>query len=182
MRKVLFIFGQLKEQDVDWLARSGMVEDIAAEETLISEGTEVDSVYVVLDGLLEVTVAALGSESIDRVQVGDILGEMSFIDASPPSASVTATVDSRVLRIPRRRLADKLDQDPEMAARFYRAVAMLLSDRLRESRGQRADALGLASTGKLGPVELDPNVLDSVSQAGERFDRLLRGLEQAGTR
>lgn len=180
MRKVLFIFGQLKEQDVDWLARCGIVEDVSPDEILIHEGTEVDSLYVVLDGLLEVAVKAMGQESIDRVQVGDILGEMSFIDASPPSATVTAKVETRVLRIPRRRLADKLDDDPSMAARFYRAVAMLLSDRLRESRGQRADSLGPATDGELGPGELDPNVLDSVSQAGERFDRLLKGLEHAG--
>ena len=51
-----------------------------------------------------------------------------------------------------------------MAARFYRALAVFLSDRLRSRSGGSAE-------------ELDEGLLDTVQQAGERFVRLVRMLE-----
>ena len=50
-----------------------------------------------------------------------------------------------------------------MAARFYRALAVFLSDRLRSSSG--------------GAEVFDEGLLDTVQQAGERFVRLVRMLE-----
>ena len=67
------------------------------------------------------------------------------------------------------------------ASRFYRALAILLSDRLRATErrmayGEQHSGLGDETT-RLKD-ELDPVVLDQVSIAGERFDRLLKLVEQ----
>ena len=108
---------------------------------------------------------------VASVGPGEMLGEMSFIEASLPSADITASRDSAVLRVPRPELARRLASDHPFAARFYRAVAMMLSDRLRETS---AGFSGPVKEGVLERDELDPNVLESLTRAGERFQRMLK--------
>jgi CRP-like cAMP-binding protein len=171
MKNLLFIFGQLTDEDVDWLTKQGKRRDVSGDTRVIREGEPVDDIYILLEGACTVSRDAGGE--IARIGAGEMIGEMSFIDASPPSASVIAATDSVMLQIPRAALAHRLESDGGFAARFYRAVAMMLSDRLRD-----AVHAGVGSQSKnedvLEPGELDPNVLEQVSRAGERFDRMLR--------
>ncbi len=165
MRKVLFIFGQLKDSDVNWLAKAGRRQRVEAGATLIREGVEVDTLYIVLNGELLVTQ---GEErrQVARLGAGEVVGEMSFIDARPPSATVTAATQAVVYAVPKARLEQELVANSAFAARFYRALAILLSDRVRKALGsQEGD-----------PDELDANVLDNVDRAGARFDALGRQL------
>ena len=70
-------------------------------------------------------------------------------------------------------LTDKLKTDTAFAARFYRAVATLLADRLRTT----VSHLGYgSSTEQADPDELDEALMDSVSMGAVRFDRLLKHL------
>lgn len=171
MRKVLIILGQLDDVDVEWLARHGEVVRVAAGTPLIEEGHVADAVYFVLDGMVGATSRASGQRVLARLAAGEIVGEMSFVDQGPPSATVTALVDSKLLKVPRDALSQKLARDSAFAARFYKAIAIFLSDRLRAaSAGSSRDA------GALAEDELDPEVLQNVSMAGDRFDRLLRRL------
>ena len=177
MRKVLYILGQLGDEDIEWLIANGRRERVPAGAVLIHEGRTIDAVYVVLDGLLSVATAALQDKDLAQLGAGEIVGEMSFVDARPPSASVRARRDSLVLAIPRSRLAAKLEQDVAFAARFYRAVAVFLSDRLRNT----VSRFGYGGGGGLDENvtyddELDEGVLDNVHLAGARFQRILQRL------
>jgi CRP/FNR family cyclic AMP-dependent transcriptional regulator len=70
--------------------------------------------------------------------------------------------------------------DHAFASRFYRALAILLSDRLRATERRMAygeQESGLGDEATRLKDELDPGVLDQVSIAGERFDRLLKLVE-----
>jgi CRP-like cAMP-binding protein len=174
MRKVLFILGQLTDQDVEWIAGTGSRIDIAGGATLIEQGKAVGDLYIVLDGSLSVAVSGVGE--ITRIGSGEIVGEMSFVDQRPPSASVTALGPCRLLRLPRATLDSKIAGDPPFAARFYKALATFLSDRLRGT----VSRLGFGKTGELDDEEmegeLDLEVLDKVHLAGARFDRMLKRL------
>lgn len=172
MRKVLFIFGQLTEGDVDWLAESGRKRAVAAGETLIRQGTAADSVFIVLDGKLSVTIPG---RTLATIASGELVGEMSFLDSRPPAASVTAAERSTVLAIPRARLADKLREDPGFAARFYHALGILLAYRLRNHDLGYSAGQPLAEDATYDD-ELDPDLLDLVSLAGTRFDGMRRRL------
>ncbi len=88
MRKVLYIFGLLTDADVEWIARTGVRRRVRAGETLIEEGQRIESVIFLLQG--EFLVSALGVGEIARLGVGEIVGEMSFVDSAPPAATVTA--------------------------------------------------------------------------------------------
>ena len=129
MKKVLFILGQLNDTDVDWMTETGHKKAVPAGTALIRQGQPIDSLYIVLDGLLSVTDTRLGSRELAQLGAGEMVGEMSFVDAGPPGATVTALQDSVVLAIPRSQLWTKLEQDLGFAARFYRAIATFLSDR-----------------------------------------------------
>lgn len=179
MRKVLFIFGVLNDSDIDWMARAGARRGIRRQDVLIDEGVPISSIVLLLQGRMGVSVSGIGE--IAQLEAGDFVGEMSLIDSAPPSATVAAKADSVALFLDKQLLLRKLAGDHAFASRFYRALAILLSDRLRST--ERRMAYGEQETG-LGDEatrlkdELDPAVLDQVSIAGERFDRLLKLVEE----
>lgn len=182
MRKVLFILGELTDGDVEWLIATGHRRQAAPGTILITEGVPTDALYFVLDGHFSVT-AGRSAVELARIGAGEILGEMSFIDSAPPSATVTALGAGLVLAVPRDVLAQKLKQDAPFAARFYRALAIFLSDRLRSAVGRMGVGVNLAvrASQHIKTQEdvdfedaLDMNVLDNVSMAGARFERILR--------
>lgn len=174
MRKVLLFLGILDDSDVEFLIRAGKRQVVAAGETLICEGEPVDSVFLLVDGALTVRVRPHGRE-VARLLAGEVVGEMSFVDSRPPSALVIALERSTVLAVPRSLLSERVEDDHAFAARFYRALAMFLADRLRTTVSQLA-------YGPLEPPEeeLDSEVLDNLSLAGKRFNALqlrLRGTD-----
>jgi bacteriocin-type transport-associated protein len=177
MRKALFFLGILNDEDLEWMIATGRREDIPARTILIQEGKPIESVYIVLDGAFTVLMAGKG---VARLLSGEVVGEVSFVDSRPPSATVQADENSQVLVIPRSLLTRRLEQEPAFAARFYRSLAVFLADRLRSTTSQ----LGYGRNERLSEDaeyedELDPEVLDNVSLAGARFDWMLKRLRGA---
>lgn len=177
MRKVLFLFGQLNDDDVEWMIGTGRRQPVPRGGVLIRQGVPVDALFILLEGRLSVLLGRQERE-IARLNAGEIVGEMSFVDARPPSATVKGLEDATVFAIPKALLNDKLACDLGFAARFYRALAIYLSSTVRE----RHRMLGYGADVNLDEIEkdendadeLDPNVLDNVYLAGERFDRMVK--------
>jgi CRP/FNR family transcriptional regulator, cyclic AMP receptor protein len=128
-----FILSALLEKDIYWFQSHGKMEDIPAGKVLIQEGQPLDTFYIVLIGSLTVSLTNNGQREIAHLGSGQVLGEMSFVDARPSAATVQAAEESIVLAIPHSVLEEKLEQDEGFAARFYRAIAMFLSSRLRST-------------------------------------------------
>jgi CRP-like cAMP-binding protein len=175
MRKALYILGQLNDADAEWLARNGERRRLDDGDVIVREGVAVDSVFITLGGKLKVTLK--DGQEVARLGVGEIVGEIAFVDSAPPSATVTAIGQSTVLALPKSALEQHMEADSGFAARFYRALAIFLADRLRATTRR----LGYGNGGDLDSEavledELDDGILDTVSQAGERFTRLLRML------
>jgi bacteriocin-type transport-associated protein len=180
MRKVLFILSELADSDLDWMVANGTRRFFAPGDVLIREGRPIEVLYVLLDGQLAVSLAALGGREIARLHSGEILGELSFLDSRPPAATVTATEPSAALCIPRTRLTEKLGGDSAFAARFYRALGVFLASRLRRSQRRLGYDQGPVLDGEVEHEdELDPALLDQVALAGARFDWMLKRLRQA---
>lgn len=178
MRKVLFLFGQLNDDDVEWMLRAGAKRSIPAGGVLIEQGVPVDAVFILLEGKLAVWLQPRrGPErEIARLNAGEIVGEMSFVDARPPSATVRASKNSTVFAVSKAALTAKLASDPSFAARFYRALAIYLSTTVRERHRALGYGNGMAPEDlqEDDADELDANVLDGVYLAGERFDRMVK--------
>ena len=182
MRKVLFMFGVLNDSDIEWMVRSGQRRTIRGGETVIQEGVPIGSIILVLQGRMGIEIDGAGE--IAQIEEGDIVGEMSLIDSAPPSATVLAKIDALALFIDKGVLQQKLASDAPFASRFYRALAILLSDRLRatERRMAYGKRMDLANENNRFQDELDPEVLDRLALAGERFDRLRKLVEEGEIR
>jgi CRP/FNR family cyclic AMP-dependent transcriptional regulator len=133
MKRALFILGVLEDEDVDWLISVGRRQELSPGSVVIQEGHPCDDIFLILDGLLAVSVATLDHQPIAQLTSGEVVGEMSFVDGLPPSATVSAEQPSLVLAIACAQLRQKLLQDIWFAARFHRAMAILLSSRLRST-------------------------------------------------
>lgn len=168
MNKVLVILNELDEQDVDWLAHVGIQEEISPGSILIHEGQPVDTLYILLEGTLVVSISAIAKREIARLSGGEVVGEMSFIDARPPSATVQTLEKCLVLSIPRKHLTEKLQQDVAFAARFYKALAVLLSYRLRGTVQQLGEPVIHANSHHSVAEAVNP----SMAIAEARFARL----------
>lgn len=133
MKKALYMLAEFNDRDFDWLLGAGKKKSVATGGILIHEAEPTDAFYLILTGKFAVCTEALDRTEIARLSAGEIVGEMSFIDTRPPSATVKALEDSLVWVIPRSKLHAKLLQDVEFASHFYHAIAMFLSDRLRST-------------------------------------------------
>lgn len=133
MKKALYMLSEFSDRDFEWLLAAGQRKRVPVGSILIYEGKAIDALYIVLEGKLSVCVEAFGDEEIARIGAGEVVGEMSFVDAHLPSATVKALEDAQVWSISRNKLATKLLQDMEFGCHFYHAIAAFLSDRLRET-------------------------------------------------
>ena len=175
MRKVLCLLGQMSDRDIEWLIAHGRKERVPVGTVLIREGQPLDSLYVVLDGVLEVSGVAVGGDAPLQVGCGEVLGEVSFVDSRPPTATVTSAGDAVVLAVRRSDLKDKLAADAEFAAHFYRSIAVFLAHRLRNTGRRIGYGYGQPMDAHVEYAdELGEEVLDNVHLAGARFDRVLQ--------
>jgi CRP/FNR family cyclic AMP-dependent transcriptional regulator len=170
MRKVLYILGQLNDEDVEWMAAEGRRQISNAAGVLIIEGQPSPFLFFVLEGRALVRIR--GGAVVAELGAGEVVGEMSFVDSAPPSATVEAEAGCVVLRLEKRRIEDRLKQQPAFAARFYRALAIFLADRLRSTTSRMTSGGGLKADAVMED-ELDDSILDNVSLAGVRFERML---------
>lgn len=172
MRKVLFIFSELSDGDVEWLAATGERMHLEPGGILIPMGARIDNLYFVLDGSLDVRTK--GGDRIATLLSGEVIGEMSLVDPAPTVVSVQATTDATLLRLGNDEVRAKLASDTAFAARFYRALCVFLADRMRHAT-QRI-GYGAPTDDAGGRDELNEDLLDNVHLAGARFDRMLKRL------
>ena len=168
--------GDLNDLDVDWLIANGRKQKCVPGDTLIQEGIPMEALFIILDGSFSVTIAR-GNRQLAKLGPGEIAGEISFVDHRAPTATVKALEHSIVLSIPRQQLDLKLKQDTGFAARFYRALAVFLSDRLRRTARQMGYADGKPMPeDKEAEDDLEGSLLDNLHLAGARFNRMLKRL------
>jgi len=172
MRKVLLIFSELTDGDVDWLSKSGERVHVDAGATLVPLGARVENIWFVLDGALSVHTAA--GTQLALMGSGEIVGEMSLVDPAPTAVSVRVASDATLLKISDAAVRAKLADDPAFAARFYRALCVFLASRLRSTT--RRMGYGTDVEDENAKDELTDDLLDNVHLAGARFDRMLKRL------
>jgi CRP/FNR family cyclic AMP-dependent transcriptional regulator len=173
MRKALYIMGILDDEDVEWIASHGCRLEVQKDEILIREGEPVDALFILLDGSLDVTT---GGSRVATLLSGEIVGEISFVDSCPPGATVTAAQYAHVLAIPQGMLRAKIKTDVWFASRFFHAVATFLADRLRTTTTRLAHG-NTGQDKQRNGEEIDLDMMDSISLAAVRFDKLLKRLQ-----
>jgi CRP-like cAMP-binding protein len=175
VRKVLYIFGLLTDADIETMVRMGTRRRLRGGEVVIKEGEPAASVVLLLEG--EFLITSKSAVQIARLGVGEIVGEMSLVDSALPSATVTTRGECLALFLDKAVLLRKLEEDTAFGSRFYRALAIFLADRLRTmSQAPPVNEHGFGVETEIVQDELDDKILDTISSAGDRFQRMLKVL------
>ncbi len=117
------------------LARDAYVASHPASERIVRKGDSSDSMYVVVNGSCEVSVA--GGRTVS-IPAGGYFGEIALVLRQPRTADVAAGPGgATVLRLPRSSVAPLLLRRPEIRAR----VGDIASERHEETTGTREERL-----------------------------------------
>ena len=127
------LFANLDNEQSDKIWQSGQDERVPAGTILLEEGKPVDTMYFVIEGVLHVTIHDLGDQPLAVRGPGEIVGEMSFIDPHPSSATIITAEESHVFAIPHDTFGATLQKNPVLAAHFYKAFAIIGARRLRDT-------------------------------------------------
>lgn len=167
MGKTHYIVAGLGDADMVWLLSMGKLRMLKPAERLVKAGTALQDLFFVTRGTLSVLQA--DGSPVATLGEGAVIGEMSFVERQPPSTSVVAVDRVELLAIPREEILERFEREPEFAARFYRALAMFLSERLRET------------TAAMRAAGQHPEDLAMSPGGGDRFGRFVRMLKGNST-
>lgn len=172
MQEALTLLGELLDEDLQWLLEISDEVTVEPGARIITEGATPECLYIVLSGLIGIRAAILGEAPLAHLGPGELLGEISFLEGTPASATAVATELTALLEIPRIELATRLEADAAFAVRFYRALALLGARRLRERVGTLgAGRATLAASGGDSQLELG----SALAEAIDAFKDLLLG-------
>ena len=87
---------------------------LAAGEALFAEGDPDDALYRVESGRLAVRRAADGAGDVDRLEAGDLVGELAVLTGQRRSASVVALTPAILLRLPRAAYEREREATPDL--------------------------------------------------------------------
>ncbi len=144
------LFSSLKEEELEVLSNIGTIHNFNKERILMSVDEEGDSLYIITEGRVKVSVfSESGKEIIFSIlRGGDFFGEMALLDGQPRSANITATEDSKVFILHRKDFANLLEKYPRISIKLLEE----LSIRLRKT-DQRLESIALLDvTGRIATV------------------------------
>ena len=94
--------------------------DVPAGSVVFEAGDTGDEMYGVVEGEIELRVH---DKVVRTLGVDDIFGEMALVDASPRSATVVASVDSKLAVIDQHRFLFLVQETPMFALQAMSAMA-----------------------------------------------------------
>lgn len=132
------IFENIPESTIRKLSESGRFLTLNKGDVVIQEGDNVTSIYCLLKGEVDILMPDDLEEFDDLTLVnmlvdGECIGEYSFVDEQPASATVRANTDVELLELSHDVLRDALDADCELRAQLYKNLLESLVERLRNT-------------------------------------------------
>jgi len=111
------LFENLSEENIDCITNLTCIKTYAKNTTIIYEGDISDSLYILLSGRARVFSSdEQGKElTLKSLAKGDYFGEMSLLDDSPRSASITTLEDVKVAVIAKEHFMQCMLEHPSIA-------------------------------------------------------------------
>jgi CRP-like cAMP-binding protein len=150
LASVPFFRESLDDTELTLLADHARTHKLEKGEALIAEDRPGHSMFVIVDGDVEVTVKG-DVDPLAKLEKGSIVGEMSLLTGSPRSATVTALGDVEVLEVDKAALANVLWMAPGLVDRF---VEMLFRRQGEMDRAAGGLAWGTMRAGKAELAEM----------------------------
>ncbi len=143
MLRKMPILGGVRDDVLTLIMQGAKERRLAAGEVLFEEDALGEAVYLIESGEV---VAVRNRDNADyplnRLGAGDSVGEMSFIDMGPRSATVIAVVDSKLLELTHDTFLQLYRRDMEQFALIQMNMAREMSRRLRAADDLRCSPVG----------------------------------------
>jgi signal transduction histidine kinase len=124
------LFGDLPPVDLARVRRVAQERSFAPNEPVFREGDPGDGIYVVKEGVVNLTKAVADGESrrLSRALEGDLFGEMAVLDENPRSLGAWADGSATVYFIPRPELLILLSRMPRLEVAIVRDTIKRIRD------------------------------------------------------
>jgi CRP/FNR family transcriptional regulator len=155
------LFEGLDEENARGLRRQLTEVKLSRGEHLFQEGQDGDRLFVVLDGKMKLTRAAVdGRENLlGLLGPGEMFGELSLFDPRPRTSSASAVTDATLAALGHDALRRMLQDHPEVSLHMLQALAR----RLRRANDVVADLVFTDVPGRVAK-----NLLDLADRFGEQ--------------
>lgn len=127
------LFKTLDEDGRNRFEEMGHVFQVPAGEIIIEEGTEGDSFYVLLSGLVTVHSEKDGRKvKLAELSQGAVLGEVALLTGEPRTATVTASSPATLARFPEDGIRDILGRYPKVKELLVRVLVHRAKDTIEK--------------------------------------------------
>lgn len=136
------IFEKLEEDELRQVAEELNRRQLHAGQTLFRRNEEGDSLFILIEGLLDVRVDIDGNgleETVNQLSPGEFLGEMALLTGEPRSATITAHTTVVVYELRRNTVMRLIEARPEISESMSRAIAERQLN-LNEFKSRRGEA------------------------------------------
>ncbi len=136
----LDIFSELKEQEIEHIAKASEYILVNEDTVLLEEGANSNQVHVVVNGALESSITLKNGQQAlaEQLDVGDSFGWSTIVTDEKAIMTVKATADSLVLVIDAECLRPILNEHDELRQRFFN----LVTERVKRLSNIRHDSFG----------------------------------------
>lgn len=141
---------QLTPPEISGMEKIAQERHFAAGKEIFKEGDAGDGMYVVRDGVVEITVKmgeGIG-HVISRIEPGDFFGELAVLDDKARSATATAGTDTTAYFFPRAGIISLVESSPALALTFLREISARLREFNRQYLREVLQAERLAVVGR----------------------------------
>jgi small-conductance mechanosensitive channel/CRP-like cAMP-binding protein len=146
------LFESLEPDEIQTLAKGLIERRLTEGEDVVLAGADGDSLYLIVDGVLDVVIEVDGAErKVAQLRPGGYFGEMSLLAGEPRSATVRSDSDGTVYELSKQVLEPVLRDRPKIAETLSQIVARRqmelkkVSDQAADSSGNRAEQSSMAS-------------------------------------
>jgi small-conductance mechanosensitive channel/CRP-like cAMP-binding protein len=151
------LFQCLSDTQIDNLVKQSELNHFGRGERVIEEGADGDSMFILLRGDAQVSVAKNGSTiPVATLRSGDCFGEMSLLTGEKRSATVLAEGDCYVMEIGKNIMGEVIRESPDC----LKQLSELLAKRKMETEGIVKDAATSAADQAAKQREYTANFLN----------------------
>ncbi len=136
--KELGIFSNLGSDELSRIAAMTREEERDKDDVIVAENIPGNALYMVLSGEVRVTrqLSEMRTKTLAILGPGAFFGEMTLLDGTPTSATVSTTKKTRMMVLDKTRFDSLLVTEPRMAIKMLIRMVQVLAGRLKRSNDQ----------------------------------------------
>lgn len=134
------IFASFDDATLRQLAKLATIEQLRPGVTLFSEGDKADSLYLILEGEVELNLhhgrAAVGEVAVTKLSGGDLFGWSSVVEPYQYRLSASTLCVCSIARFDSVALCEAMTHNPAMGYKLMSRIAQIIGGRLMDLRVQ----------------------------------------------